>query len=95
MVKKRFHFVQCGRVAQLDRALASGAKGRGFESRSAHHFFRGVSPGNPPFFFFTAIHHSITANRHVKTVGMPVAITALAARLLRASMGPMPHLFSW
>ena len=27
----------CGRVAQLDRALASGAKGRGFESRSAHH----------------------------------------------------------
>ena len=25
-----------GRVAQLDRALASGAKGRGFESRSAH-----------------------------------------------------------
>ena len=28
-----------GRVAQLDRALASGARGRGFESRSAHHFF--------------------------------------------------------
>ncbi len=26
-----------GRVAQMDRALASGAKGRGFESRSAHH----------------------------------------------------------
>ena len=25
-----------GRVAQLDRALASGAKGREFESRSAH-----------------------------------------------------------
>ena len=27
---------KCGRVAQLDRALASGAKGREFESRSAH-----------------------------------------------------------
>ena len=27
-----------GRVAQLDRALASGAKGRGFESRLACHF---------------------------------------------------------
>ncbi len=26
-------------VAQLDRALASGAKGRGFESRQARHFF--------------------------------------------------------
>ena len=26
-----------GRVAQLDRAIASGAIGRGFESRSAHH----------------------------------------------------------
>ncbi len=25
-----------GRVAQLDRALASGAKGRGFESRLVH-----------------------------------------------------------
>ena len=26
-------------VAQLDRALASGARGRGFESRRVHHFF--------------------------------------------------------
>ena len=26
-------------VAQLDRALDSGSKGRGFESRRAHHFF--------------------------------------------------------
>ncbi len=26
-----------GRLAQLDRALASGAKGRGFDSRIAHH----------------------------------------------------------
>ncbi len=28
------------RVAQLDRALASGAKGCGFKSRLAHHFSR-------------------------------------------------------
>lgn len=27
----------CGRVAQLDRALASEAKGREFESHLAHH----------------------------------------------------------
>ena len=27
----------CAPVAQLDRALASGAKGRAFESRRAHH----------------------------------------------------------
>ncbi len=27
----------CGRVAQLDRALASEAKGRGFKSRLVHH----------------------------------------------------------
>jgi hypothetical protein len=26
-------------VAQLDRVLASEAKGRGFESRQAHHYF--------------------------------------------------------
>jgi hypothetical protein len=26
-----------GRLAQLDRALASGAKGRGFDPRIAHH----------------------------------------------------------
>lgn len=26
-------------VAQLDRALASGARGRGFESRRVRHFF--------------------------------------------------------
>ena len=26
-----------GQLAQLDRALASGAKGRAFESRIAHH----------------------------------------------------------
>ena len=32
-------FVICVPVAQLDRALASGAKGRGFESRQAYHFF--------------------------------------------------------
>ncbi len=32
-------FVICVPVAQLDRALASGAKGRGFESRQARHFF--------------------------------------------------------
>lgn len=47
-----------GRVAQLDRVLASEAKGRGFDPRSAHHkilrnqpskswflFFMGISPG--------------------------------------------------
>ena len=35
-----------GRLAQMDRALVSGTKGRGFNSRIAHHFglilFRGV-----------------------------------------------------
>ena len=30
----------CAPVAQLDRALASGAKGRWFESSRAHHFIR-------------------------------------------------------
>ena len=29
----------CVPVAQLDRALASGAKGCGFDPRQAHHFF--------------------------------------------------------
>ncbi len=31
-----------GRLAQLDRALASGAKGRGFESRIALKRFQGL-----------------------------------------------------
>ena len=29
----------CAPVAQLDRAFASGAKGRGFDSRQVRHFF--------------------------------------------------------
>ena len=33
------HSIDRGRVAQLDRVLASEAKGRGFESRLAHHVF--------------------------------------------------------
>ena len=34
----RFHMgLIYGRLAQLDRALASEAKGRGFDSRTAHH----------------------------------------------------------
>ncbi len=32
-----------GRLAQLDRALASGAKGRAFESRIAHHLIARAS----------------------------------------------------
>ena len=32
-----------GRVAQSDRALASGARGRGFESRRALHTLAGVA----------------------------------------------------
>ena len=41
-----------GRVAQLDRALASGAKGRGFESRSAHHRnIKGFSDSAESLFF--------------------------------------------
>ena len=31
----------CAPVAQLDRAFASGAKGRPFESARAYHFFQG------------------------------------------------------
>src|SRR5467141_3127888 len=34
----------CAPVAQMDRALASGAKGRGFESLLARHSFRGSNP---------------------------------------------------
>ena len=33
--------VRGGRLAQLDRALASGAKGRGFDPRIAHHLLDG------------------------------------------------------
>ncbi len=33
------NFLHCALVAQLDRALASEAKGCGFESRRAHHLF--------------------------------------------------------
>ena len=41
-----------GRVAQLDRALASGARGRGFESRSAHQVItRDGEIFSVPFFF--------------------------------------------
>ena len=39
-----FSHLTCAPVAQLDRALASGAKGRAFESRRAYHFFSGSSP---------------------------------------------------
>ena len=34
-----YNIVISGRLAQVDRALASGAKGRWFESSIAHHFF--------------------------------------------------------
>ncbi len=30
----------CGRLAQVDRALVSGTKGRGFESRIAHYLLQ-------------------------------------------------------
>ena len=33
---QRFFEVEKGRLAQMDRALASGARGRGFEPRIAH-----------------------------------------------------------
>jgi hypothetical protein len=41
LTKKLIHYniVMNGRLAQVDRALASGAKGRAFESPIAHHFF--------------------------------------------------------
>ena len=35
-------FDKLGQLAQLDRALASGAKGRGFESRIAHLLYKKV-----------------------------------------------------
>src|SRR5438876_9382609 len=40
-LSKQFKRVCCAPVAQMDRALASGAKGRGFESLLARHLFPG------------------------------------------------------
>ena len=39
----------CGRLAQVDRALVSGTKGRAFESRIAHHDLKRAfgSPESP------------------------------------------------
>ena len=39
-----------GQLAQLDRALASGAKGHRFESCIAHHLSRGCDVSRSPFF---------------------------------------------
>ena len=38
LTNARFSAAWCGRLAQMDRALVSGIKGRGFESRIAHQF---------------------------------------------------------
>ena len=46
MVRNRISNGYHGRLAQLDRALVSGTKGRGFNSRIAHHSFlvsKGIS----------------------------------------------------
>ena len=43
-LSKQFKRVCCAPVAQMDRALASGAKGRGFESLLARHLFLGSGP---------------------------------------------------
>ncbi len=40
----RYSMFLAGRLAQLDRALVSGTKGRGFNSRIARHFFNQGAP---------------------------------------------------
>ena len=47
----------CGRVAQLDRVLASEAKSRGFESRLAHHinYKEDLTRGLDPFFMLAKL----------------------------------------
>lgn len=63
-----FYRARCVSVAQLDRVLASGAKGRGFESRRARH--KGIKrPGNERFLAFFLL-PSGSADRMGETVEM-------------------------
>ena len=50
-----------GQLAQLDRALASGAKGRAFESRIAHHHIYKTQTHVLEFFLYDIFHDAFTS----------------------------------
>ena len=67
-----------GRLAQLDRALVSGTRGRGFESRIAHHRNnQGFSDFQDPF-IFTKNFTPNTIPNNSDQYGAPLIVNPLA-----------------
>jgi hypothetical protein len=67
---------ELGRLAQLDRALVSGTRGRGFESRIAHHMkYKGLADFQDPFFWSEM--HSPPSPPHPTPIFSDHRLTAL------------------
>lgn len=62
-----YNLVNVVLVAQLDRASASGAEGRGFDSRRAYHFF--ILPQRLCLLFYIAILIPAVLTDKIKTTG--------------------------